>query len=69
MNILYVPVIKKNEKIRVCIDFKDLNRVTPKDEYSMPIVDDLIDKMAGHALNSSFNQIFIADEDVHKTDF
>jgi hypothetical protein len=29
-------------KIRVCIDFRNLNRTTPKDEYPMPIVDMLI---------------------------
>jgi hypothetical protein len=35
-----VPVEKKDsEKIRVCIDFRDLNKATPKDEYLMPIAD------------------------------
>jgi hypothetical protein len=35
-----VPVEKKNtSKIRVCIDFHNLNKATPKDEYPMPIVD------------------------------
>ena len=38
-----VPVKKKNGKIRVCIDFWGLNGSTPKDEYSMPMVDMLID--------------------------
>ena len=38
-----VPVEKKDTgKIRVCIDFRDLNRATPKDEYPMPIADMLI---------------------------
>ena len=33
-----VPVEKKDSgKIRVCIDFRDLNKATPKDEYPMPI--------------------------------
>jgi hypothetical protein len=30
-------------KIRVCIDFRNLNRATPKDEYPMPIADILVD--------------------------
>jgi hypothetical protein len=35
-----VPIEKKDfEKIRVCIDFRDLNRATLKDEYPMPIAD------------------------------
>ena len=38
-----VPVEKKNTGvIRVCIDFRDLNKATPKDEYPMPIADTLI---------------------------
>jgi hypothetical protein len=36
--------VEKKElgKLRVCIDFRNLNRVTPKDEYPMPIADTLI---------------------------
>ena len=37
-----VPVWKKNRKLRICIDFRDLNRATPKDEYPMPIVNRLL---------------------------
>ena len=33
---------KDSGKIRVCIDFRDLNKTTPKDEYPMPIADMLI---------------------------
>jgi len=32
-----VPVVNKNGTLRVCIDFKDLNQATPKDEYLMPV--------------------------------
>jgi hypothetical protein len=34
-----VPVLKKNGKLRVCIDFRDLNKAAPMDGYPMPIVD------------------------------
>jgi hypothetical protein len=34
-----VPVYKKNGKMRVCIDFRDLNRATPMDGYPMPVAD------------------------------
>ena len=38
-----VPVLKKNEKIRVCIDYRDLNAACPKDEFPLPITDVMID--------------------------
>ena len=47
-----VPMYKKNEKLRVCIDFRDLNKATPMDGYSMPIADMLVDAAAGHKIIS-----------------
>lgn len=32
-----VPVIKKNGTLRICVDFRELNSATPKDEYPMPV--------------------------------
>ncbi|XP_051141733.1 uncharacterized protein LOC127258782 [Andrographis paniculata] len=66
---------QKNGKIRICIDFKDLNLATPKDEYVMPIADMLIDSAAGHRILSlmdgyaGYNQISLAEEDIPKTAF
>jgi hypothetical protein len=34
-----IPVYEKNGKMRVCIDFRDLNRATPMDGYPMPVAD------------------------------
>jgi hypothetical protein len=58
-----VPVDKKGfGKIRVCIDFRNINRATPKDEYPMPIADTLINDALGHKVlsfldgNASYNQ-------------
>ena len=42
-----VPVYKKNGKLRVCIDFKNLNKATPMDGYPMPIADMLVDAPPG----------------------
>ena len=38
-----VPVIKKNGKLRICIDFRNIIKATPKEEYPMPMADMLID--------------------------
>jgi hypothetical protein len=70
-----VPVYKKNEKLRVCIDFRNLNKATPMDGYPMPIADLLVDAATGHRIisfmdgNAGYNQIFMAEEDISKTAF
>ena len=71
-----VPVEKKGTgKLRVCIDFRDLNRATPKDEYPLPIADILINAASGHRVisfldgNASYNQIFMAEEVISKMAF
>ena len=48
-----VPVEKKDSaKIRVCIDFINLNKTTTKDEYPMPIADMMINEVSGHRIIS-----------------
>ena len=70
-----MPVWKKNGKLRICIDFRDLNRATPKDEYPMPVTEVLVDAAAGHKMmsfldgNAGYIQIFMAEDDVYKTTF
>jgi hypothetical protein len=70
-----VPVQKKDGRWRVCVDFRDLNRATPKDEYLMPVAETLINAAAGHKMlsfmdgNAGYNQIFMAPEDIHKIAF
>jgi hypothetical protein len=55
--------------------FWDLNKATPKDEYPMPIADQLVDASSGHKIisfmdgNAGYNQIFMAEEDIRKTAF
>ena len=60
-----MPVEKKDSgKIRVCIDFRNLNKASPKDEYPMPIADMLINEASGQRgisflqANAGYNQIF-----------
>jgi len=51
-----VPVYKKNGKLRVCIDFRDLNKATPMDGYPMSIADMLVDAVAGHKVISFYGR-------------
>jgi hypothetical protein len=69
-------VEKKNtNKIRVCINFSNLNKATHKDEYPMPIAYMLINNASGHRVisfldgNAGYNQFFMAEEDMSKMDF
>jgi hypothetical protein len=69
-------VKKKNTgKIRVCIDFRNLNRAMLKDEYPMPMADVLVNSALGNRIksfldgNAGYNQIFMAKEDASKTTF
>jgi hypothetical protein len=71
-----VPVEKKNTgKIWICVDFRNLNQATPKDEYPMHVADLLIDSASGNKMisfldsNAGYNQIFKVKEDVSKTVF
>ena len=70
-----VPVPKKDGKVRMCVDYRDLNRASLKDNFSLPHIDTLIDNMAKHSLFSfmdkflGYNQIRMALEDMEKTIF
>ena len=70
-----IPAIKKNGKVRICIDFRNLNLAMPKDKYAMPIADMFIDAAANNGIltfmdgYSGYNQIYFAEEDIHKIAF
>ncbi|KAI5353032.1 hypothetical protein L3X38_005924 [Prunus dulcis] len=58
-----VPVLKrKTGAVRICVDYRNLNEASPKDEYPMPMADMLID-------GAAHNQIMMAEQDIHKTAF
>ena len=70
-----VLVSKKDGKVRMCMDFRDLNKASPKDDFPLPHIDILIDNTIRHVLLSfmvgfsRYNQIKMAPEDMRKTSF
>ena len=71
-----VLVLKAITKaVRCCVDYRNINGATPKDEYPIRMADLSIDIVAKHKVlsfmdgNAGYNQIKMAKEDIHKTTF
>jgi hypothetical protein len=68
-------VKKKDQSLRLCIDYRPLNAVTIKNKYPLPCIDILFDQLAGAKVFSKVNlclgyhQIKIRPEDIPKTTF
>ena len=68
-------VPKKDGRIRICVDYRDLNAASPKDDFPLPHIDVLVDQAAMHAVYSfmdgysGYNQILMDPEDKSKTAF
>jgi putative transposase len=70
-----VVVPKKNEKLKICVDFKKLNKATQKDPYPLPFFDEILNIVVRYEAYSfldgylRYRYIFIAFEDRYKTTF
>jgi hypothetical protein len=70
-----VPVRKKNGEIRLCVDFRNLNRSSRKENYPLPNMEHILQKVTGASRISmidgfsGYNQISVMPEDREKTTF
>ena len=55
-NVVHVP--KKDDKVRVCVNFRDLNKVSPKDDFPLPHIDMLVDSTVRHLMLSFMDGFF-----------
>ncbi|GKE40822.1 putative reverse transcriptase domain-containing protein [Tanacetum coccineum] len=68
-------VKKKDGSFRMCIDYRELNKLTVKNCYPLPRIDDLFDQLQGSSvyskidLRSGYHQLRVRDEDIPKTAF
>lgn len=70
-----IPVKKKSVEYRMCVDYRKLNAITIKDKYSMPLIEEQIDKLGGNRyftgldLASGYYQVPVSADSIEKTAF
>ncbi|GJR33543.1 putative reverse transcriptase domain-containing protein [Tanacetum coccineum] len=72
---LVLFVKKKDGSFRMCIDYRELNKLTVKNRYLLPRIDDLFDQLQGSSiyskidLRSGYHQLRVREQDIPKTAF
>ncbi|GJW30881.1 putative reverse transcriptase domain-containing protein [Tanacetum coccineum] len=72
---LVLFVKNKDGSFRMCIDYRELNKLTVKNRYPLPRIDDLFDQLQGSSiyskidLRSGYHQLRVRDQDIPKTTF
>ncbi|GJR80858.1 putative reverse transcriptase domain-containing protein [Tanacetum coccineum] len=72
---LVLFVKKKDRSFRMCIDYRELNKVTVKNRYPLPRIDDLFDQLQGSCIyskidmRSGYHQLRVREQDIPKTAF
>lgn len=68
-------VRKKDGTLRMCVDYRGLNKVTIRNSYPLPLMDELLDRLHGARffskldLQKGYHQVRVAERDVYKTAF